>query len=157
MPLGHIGHILENVNHGVAGEPAWPLGIRSPICFEFRKSSGHDRISSDSSSFARIVASDLRSHDSVSVFQGNCTTLQGSLARCAPGCPRLQVKWPIHQYDPRKIASRVSIDKSGDVLNSLRPPDENRASHTQEVEQRMQIVRACFRCVAFCCYRGFTL
>src|SRR5439155_16650983 len=51
----------------------------------------------------------------------------------------------------------VTLDVSSDILNALRPSDENRTAHAQAFQERMQILRANFRCITAACLRRFTL
>src|SRR6266550_4374537 len=51
----------------------------------------------------------------------------------------------VHQHDSSEIFRAVTLDVGGDVLNALRPSDENRWAHTESLEQGMQILSARFR------------
>src|SRR5438270_9279900 len=54
----------------------------------------------------------------------------------------------VHQHDSSEVSRAVTLDVGGDVLNSLRPSDENRSAHTESLEQGMQILSAHFRRIA---------
>jgi hypothetical protein len=54
----------------------------------------------------------------------------------------------IHQYKSRQIFGAVSLNVRGNVLNPLRPSNENRVSHAEALQQRVQILRTHLRCIA---------
>jgi hypothetical protein len=63
----------------------------------------------------------------------------------------------VHQHNSREILGAVALNKRSDVLNPLRPSNENWVSHAQAFQQRMQILRTNFRGVSLRGLRRFAL
>ena len=63
----------------------------------------------------------------------------------------------IDEHNSREIFAPVALDISSDVLNALRPSNQNRLPHTEALQQRVQILCPCFRCVPSRSLRRFAL
>ena len=63
----------------------------------------------------------------------------------------------IHQHNSSELFGAIVLDVSSDVLNTLRPSNENWPPHAQALQRRVQILRAYLWCVAGRRLRRFTL